>query len=232
VVTINPARSTRGSRDAGRVPLSNDVPLRGADKGDPRGACFPGTPVRFPSRDRRRSAVDARVYPVPRAIERTDGLCELWVRQRLSALLGPFFARWGKSPGTAATEPGNERAVRRAADYFRANAAAGVLLRDAAARCGTLPVPLSPNVYEGPMAVSPHAYRMLRCVELARTSILPGASACPGVSRRRLRRSEPLHAVFPRRIRRRSRFVSPRVRRRAISFKMKRFSSCSLRSWG
>lgn len=97
-------------------------------------------------------------------------------------------------------------------------------------RCGTLPISLSPNVYEGPR----HSPALISNAPLRGTctGVYPaGASACPRVSRCRLLRSEPLHAVVPRRIRRYPRFVSPRVRRRAISFTiMNCFSLCSLRS--
>ena len=84
-----------------------------------RGGGFPGTSVRFPSATADDPAWTHEFIQFHRAIERTDGLCELWVRQRLSALLGSLFARWGKKPGTVTPETGNERAIRRAADYIR-----------------------------------------------------------------------------------------------------------------
>ena len=138
-----------------------------------RGAGFSGTPVRFPSATVDDPAWTHEFIRFHRAIERTDGLCELWVRQRLSALLGSLFARWGKAPGTAMSETGNEQAVRRAADYIRVNAAGGVLLRDAAA-VAELSRYHFLRTFTKVLGIPPHSYRMLRCVELARASILPG----------------------------------------------------------
>lgn len=138
-----------------------------------RGAGFSGTPVRFPSATVDDPAWTHEFIRFHRAIERTDGLCELWVRQRLSALLGSLFARWGKKPGTVTPETGNERAIRRAADYIRDNAAGGVLLRDAAAVAELSQFHFL-RMFTKVFGTSPHEYRMLRCVELARASILQG----------------------------------------------------------
>ena len=221
----------RGARDAGRVPLSNDVSLRRTDNGDPRGRRLSRTPRPFPVRDRRRSPVDARVHPVPPG-DRADG-------RTVRAVGAPTSERSAgavfRAMGTVARTGGDRTGKRTRRPKGRRIHPRQRSRRSAASRrcrrCGTLPVPLSPNVYEGPRRFPPRIPDApLRGTRAGVDP--PGASACPGVSRRRLRRSEPLHEVVPRRIRRRSRFVSPRVRRRAISFKMKRFSSCSLRSWG
>ena len=174
VVTINPGEvhdGEPGTRDGFRYRMM--YPSEELITEILGGAGFPGPPVRFPSATVDDPPWTHEFIRFHRAIERTDGLCELWVRQRLSALLGPFFARWGQSPGTAATEPGNERAVRRAAEYIRANAAGGVLLRDAAA-VAELSQYHFLRTFTKVLGVSPHAYRMLRCVELARASILRG----------------------------------------------------------
>ncbi len=175
--------------------------------------------------------MDARVHPIPPG-DRADGRTLRSVDTAASDRSSGFaFRPLGKIAWNGDVRNGKRTGRPKSRRLYTRQRGRRSAASRRCRRCGTISVSLSPNVYEGPR----HSPARISDAPLrgTRTGVYPpGTSACPRVSRCRLRGSEPLHAVVPRRIRRYPRFVSPRVRRRAISFKMKRFLSCSLRSWG
>lgn len=110
-----------------------------------------------------------------RLLERSDSRDDLWEQQRLSTVLKTLFERWGQRDRLDGSRTENERAIRAAADYIRANAARGILLRDVATIAGFSKYHFLRS-FSKVLGISPHAYRMLCCVERAKAFILGGGT--------------------------------------------------------